>query len=111
MKESYQTRQGALILQTIVLAEIIFAVFLDRSADLLVISQFRQPFQEILLERYLAQILVCHFVLHFYPSGGSCAGIIFQPSVRVGNLRTEIHVYSVYFCRLGVDRLFLLGSA
>ena len=45
------------------------------------------------------------------PVGPKMIGRIFQPSVRVGNLCAEVHIYSVYLCRLGVDQLFLLGSA
>ena len=86
-------------------------MFLDRSTDLLVIGQCRQSFQKVFAERDLAKILIRYFVLCFYPGSSGCAGVIFQPSVRVGNLCAEVHIYSVYLCRLGVDQLFLLGSA
>lgn len=93
----------ALVLEAVVLRVDVTAVFLRRHAIAFVVHELREAVLEGAAEGDVAQVVLRDFVLLFDPFGGLGGGVVFEPTVRVGDLRAEIVVNDGgVFSRLGV---------
>ena len=100
--------QYTLVLQTVILIEVILAVFLERCTNLFIISHIRQSLQQSIAERYLRQIVVRYFVLSFHPCSSCSGSVILQPTIRVGYFCSKIDIYSIHFRGFRIHKFLLL---
>ena len=92
--------EHALVLQTVVLVEIPFALALEGSAHFLVVGHLFQAREQFGALGQAVEIGRGDGVLFLHPSGGLCAGVILQPTVGVGDFHAEIGVHGpVLGCR------------
>ena len=89
----------ALILQAVVLADVVAVANLPGGADFLVVEDLLVAVSDGVAEGDGVQVAARQGILGFYPSAGFFAAVVFEPTVRVGDLRTEI----------GVDHAVLAG--
>jgi len=82
----------ALVLEAVVLRVDIAPVFLRWHTIALVVNQLRQSVLECAAERDVAQVVLCDFILFLDPFRGLGGGVVFEPAVRVGDLRAEVIV-------------------
>ena len=82
-----------LVLQTVVLVEVPLAVTFAWCSNLLIVGEFGQSFQQLAAEGDAAEEISRHSILGLHPSGSLCRGVVLQPTVGVGHLRTKIFVY------------------
>ncbi len=94
--------EHTLVLQSVVLVEVEFVLYLEGSRHLLVVGEFGDALLHILAEGDLGQIVLSHLVLGIDPGLGLGAAVILEPAVRVGHLGAEVVVHRVHAARVGV---------
>ena len=101
----------ALILEAVVLRVDVTAMFLGRHAVAFIVHELREAVLEGAAEGDVAQVVLCDFVLRLDPFSGLGGGVVFEPTVRVGDLCAEVVVNDGgVFSRLrvGLDGIALL---
>ena len=94
--------EDALVLESVVLVEIPFAVLLVRGrAHLFVVGDFLEPREYLFAGGKLFKIGPGHFILRLDPGGSLGGSVVFQPTIWIGDLRAEVIVDSIVFARLG----------
>ena len=94
--------QDALVLQAVVAVDVPFPVAsVAGNADFLVIAHFLEPGEHFTPEGNSLEVMVGNLVLGLHPRGRLGRIVIFQPSVRVRDLRSEIGVHGIVFPRRG----------
>ena len=79
-------------------------MFLRRHAVAFVVHELREAVLECAAEGDVAQVVLRDLVLLLDPFGGLGGGVVFEPTVRVGDLRAEVVVNDgCVFSRLGVS--------
>lgn len=93
-----------MVLEAVVLRVDVTAVFLRRHAIAFVVHELREAVLEGAAEGDVTQVVLCDFVLLFDPFGGLGGSVVFEPTVRVGDLCAEVVVNDGgVFSRLGVS--------
>ena len=93
-----------MILEAVVLRVDVTTVFLRRHAVAFVVHELREAVLECAAEGNVAEVVLCDFVLFLDPFRSLGGGVVFEPTVRVGDLRAEVVVnYGGVFSRLGVS--------
>ena len=82
----------ALVLEAVVLRVDVTAVFLGRHAVALIVHELCQSVLECAAEGDVAEVVLRDFVLFLDPFGGLGGGVVFKPTVRVGDLCAEVVV-------------------
>jgi len=69
-----------------------------------IVNQLRQAVFECAAERDVAEVVLCDFVLLLDPFRGLGGSVVFEPTVRIGDLRAEVVVDDGgVFSRLGIS--------
>ena len=75
-----------------------------RHAVALVINELRQAVLECAAEGDVAEVVLCDFILFFDPFRDLGGGVVFEPTIRVGDLRAEVVVDNGFVhARLGIS--------
>ena len=91
-------------MEAVVLRVDVAAVFLRRHAVALVVDELRQAVLEGAAEEDVAEVVLCDFVLFLDPFRGLGGGVVFEPTIRVGDLRAEVVVDDGFVhARLGIS--------
>ena len=99
-----------LVLQSIVIEVINLIFYIERCSHLGIVGKLGQAGPNLVAERDFAEIGLSDVVLGFYPLCCLGAVVIFEPTVRVGDLCTEVVVDNIYCFSLRIID-FLLGSS
>ena len=92
-----------MVLEAIVLRVDVATVFLGRHTVAFVVHELREAVLEGAEEGDVAEVVLCDFILLLDPFRGLGGGVVFEPTVRVGDLRAEVVVNDGgVFSRLGI---------
>ena len=91
--ESFADVPYALVLQSVILADVVAVANLPGSAHLLEVEDLLVAVSDGVAERDGVQMAARHGILGFHPGAGLFTAVVFEPTVGVGDLGAKIGVH------------------
>ena len=105
----------ALVLKSVVFADVVAVANLPRRTDLLVVEDLLIAVADGVAEGNSVQVLTGHRILGLYPCAGLFAAVVFEPAISIVDLGSEIGVHHLLGAGVrvveGFHQIRLRGSA